>query len=764
MSPTFTRPAATSVDWQSFLAQHDLKWTQLPEAWDEGPFMGNGMLGSMLYYDRKAGALRLDISSTEVQDHRRPILNSGIENSRLPVGHFCLRTAGSIVEASFRLDLYNAISLGTLKTTRGTVSVKTYVHASDMVFEVNTHGTEGEREVGWEFVPEEAFSVRQAYGLRTKNASRFDRDYTPNPKGRRDEERNEQLWLQPLLAGGGAATAWNSTGQRLVISITFDRMEVPRNRALNTVRQVMAVDASDSLATHEAWWHAYYPASFITIPDARLESFYWIQMYKIACCTRVDRAMVDNNGPWLQETPWPYATWNLNVQLIYWCAIPSNRASLVGSLMDAIHEHRQELIDNCEKQYRHDSATLLRTTGTDLHSPANAPSPKGTVGSQTGLSTGALGSSAPPEVGNLPWALHDCWLAFKHTMDLDMLRDKLYPMLRRTTNYYLHFLIRGDDGKLHLPPTYSPEYGSAKDANYNLALLRWSCTALLEAISLLELDDVLAPKWTSVLQDLVDYPSDDRMGWLIGDGFPLKDSHRHYSHMLQAYPLYLVNRDQGHTATEIIQKTLDHWQSMPEMLRGYSCTGAASFSAALGRGDQALAFLKGLFDDFIRPNTMYKEDGPVIETPLSGAQSIMDMLCQSWGGVVRPFPAMPTAWDRALFADLTAEGAFSVSARWEGGRTAWVSIYSDAGHPLVVETDIADPEVSVGGQSRSTTRNDRNFLVIDLKKGETVLIYPKGSTPDLVITPLPLTSEGTNIWGMNGHSFESGNRDSHIDG
>lgn len=29
---------------------------------------------------------------------------------------------------------------------------------------------------------------------------------------------------------------------------------------------------------------------------------------------------------------------------------------------------------------------------------------------------------------------------------------------------------------------------------------------------------------------------------------------------------------------------------------------------------------------------MYKEAGPVIETPLSGAQCIHDMLLQSWGG------------------------------------------------------------------------------------------------------------------------------------
>ncbi|ORY27113.1 alpha-L-fucosidase [Naematelia encephala] len=754
----------SSVDWRAFLAQHDLVWTQLPEAWDEGPFMGNGMLGSMLYYDTVARSLRLDINSTEVQDHRRPIVNSGIENSRLPVGHFLLRTAGSVIDASFRLDLYDATCLGTLRTTEGAITLKIYVHSLEMVTIVFMSSTLGEADAAWEFVPEEAFSVRQAYGLRTNVAARFEKDYEPNPKGFRRDDGFEQLWVQPLHAGGGTASAWNATDGRLIVSIAYDRMAVPETQVLNTVRRLKAADESDMSTSHLAWWHAYYQASFVTIPDARLESFYWIQMYKIACATREDRAMVDNNGPWLQETPWSYATWNLNVQLTYWCMIPSNRAALVRSLMNTIHDHREELIKNCEPRYRHDSATLLRTTGTDLHAPANAPSETGTVGCQSGLSSGSSDSLAPPEVGNLPWALHNCWLAFKHTMDLEMLREKLYPMLRRTTNYYLHFLTRSEDGKLHLLPTYSPEYGSARDTVYNLAILRWSCTALLEAADLLGIDDNLIPSWKNVLQDLVDYPADDAMGWLIGDDLPLSTSHRHYSHILQAYPLYLVNRDQGKPATEIIRKTLEHWQSMPEMLRGYSCTGAASISAALGKGDDALAYLMGLFDDFIRPNTMYKEDGPVIETPLSGAQSILDMLCQSWGGVVRPFPAMPALWKQALFADLTAEGGFVLSARWEGSKTKWISIHSKAGQPLIVETDISQPKVIVDGMSLSVVRNDSGFLVIDLKKGETVLIHPKDDAPNVAIVPIRQASIYTNIWGINPHSINSGNRESRIDG
>lgn len=53
---------------------------------------------------------------------------------------------------------------------------------------------------------------------------------------------------------------------------------------------------------------------------------------------------------------------------------------------------------------------------------------------------------------------------------------------------------------------------------------------------------------------------------------------------------------------------------------------------------------------------MYKESGPVIETPLSAAQSIHDMLLQSWGGKIRIFPAIPATWKDIAYSGLRTEG------------------------------------------------------------------------------------------------------------
>src|SRR5439155_3346206 len=279
-----------------------------------------------------------------------------------------------------------------------------------------------------------------------------------------------------------------------------------------------------------------------------------------------------------------------------------------------VDRFRQTVADRVAAPYRDDSAGIPRTTDMTLLN--------GAAMGTSGFAVGIPGQDPPtPEVGNLTWALHNVWLSYRHTMDRRILRDVVFPLLRRTVNYYRHFLAPGPDGKLHLPPTFSPEYGvDAPDCNYDLSLIRWGCTTLLESASLLGIDDPLAPAWRDILANLAEFPVDAN-GFMIGAGVPFAKSHRHYSHMLMVYPLYLVNWEQPeHRA--LIDTSLRHWISFEGALQGYSFTGAASISAQALRGDASAFYLAELLRRFVQPNTMYKESGPVIETPLSAAQSL----------------------------------------------------------------------------------------------------------------------------------------------
>nr|WP_294894367.1 hypothetical protein [uncultured Pedobacter sp.] len=312
-------------------------------------------------------------------------------------------------------------------------------------------------------------------------------------------------------------------------------------------------------------------------------------------------------------------------------------------------------------------------------------------------------------------------------MDTSFLREKCYPLLRRSINYYLHILAKEKDGKYHIPMGYSPEYpvankgfpGETKDPNMDIALVNWGLKTLLNASETLNVDENLRNEWREVLENLVDYQVNEN-GLMIGADLPYTVSHRHYSHLLMIYPLYLLNIDNDKNRA-LIEKSLKNWIGDPKGLQGYSYTGASSISSAIGNGDDALKYLKGL-NRFILPNGLYKEKGPVFETPLSAAQCLQDMLLQSWGGKVRVFPAVPNQWKDLEFKNWLTEGAFEVSAKLKNGKTEFIEIKSLAGSPLIIKAQLKNPKVCINNKIVVLKQLSKDVYTFDLLKNQMLTI------------------------------------------
>ncbi|MEU5634577.1 glycosyl hydrolase family 95 catalytic domain-containing protein [Streptomyces rishiriensis] len=707
--------------WADFLRGQDLLWSRLPTRWYEGPFLGDGLLGSMVYQEPGANRIRFTVQHGRVQDHR-PEFGSGWGTCRLPVGHLTLEPVGTITAVDWRLSLWNAELTGTVTTSAGTLTLAALIHDEVLAVRVTADG--GERVV-WTFHPEEAVSPRRVQEAPPAG-------YTPNPPwtAKTAADGVEQV-LQPLT-GGQTATAYRRTGAELLLSVGHS---APSTTAAETdsLRNLRRAKSYDALRRrHVGWWHALYPKSFVSFPDQRLQSFHWIQLYKVASASRAGGPVMATTGPWLEPTPWPAVWWNLNVQLEYWLIHGFNHPEL-DSLASTLRQNQEQLIANVPAAYRSDSSGVGRSS--DMFATRDVGRP----------GTGA-------ETGDLTWALHNVWLSYRHSMDEGLLRDTVYPVLRRAINYYLHFLTPGSDGRLHLPSTLSPEYPVVppQDTNYDLALIRWGCQTLLESAELLGVDDESAPRWRDVLARLTPYPV-DADGFMIGADTPYAQSHRHYSHLLMVYPLYLVNWDQPENR-ELITRSVEHWHALTGAHRGYSYTGAASLYAMTGDGDTAVSYLRKFFDPATRypcqANTHYTEAGPVIETPLSASQSLHDMFCQSWGGVVRVFPAVPSAWADLTLHDFRTQGAFLVSAVRTAGRTRFVRIRSLAGAPLKVKHGLSGRLTVLlddGSPARTHDLGD-GVLSIDLPRSREVLIH-SGSRPDLVIAPVAVGEPGA-AWGL----------------
>lgn len=694
------------TDWKSFLARHDMVWKRLPERFENAAYTGNGQLGAMVFTADKGQSLRWQMGRSDV----------AFMTARIPIGDFILKPQGAITGGEMRLDLWNAEVRGTLKTDKGEIEFRTYTHTDEMVnvFETICRGSE---KATWSWEPGLAVDPRKVY----KKEPITDKDRNESPRAGR--EGDIDFSYQPLKPSGGHLTAWKSVDAGngksvLYAAIGYAKQEADaKSEALAVLRKA---SSGKLIESHRDWWHRFWPEGFVSIPDTRLEGFYYIQMYKMASATRPGRPALDLMGPWFRTTPWTKIWWNLNIQLAYWPQLTGNRLELGQSLCELIDGGAAALARNAG-EFSADSAYVSRATGYDCVGGGGA------------------------ELCNLPWTMHNYWLQYRYSMDDDMLR-RLFPMLKRSINFYLHLLKEGPDGKLHITKGLSPEYEEQPspnpDCNIDLSLLRWGCETLLASCERLKLTDPQIPQWKDTLARLTPYPQNEN-GLMISASVPFAHSHRHYSHLVMIYPLYTMTLEQPENR-ELVVKSLKHWMGMPQRLAGYSYTGAASISALLGEGDEAAKYLNKLLDTKIPPNTLYVEAGPCIETPLSAAASLNDMLLSSWGDRIRVFPGTPSAWKDASFHNLRAQGAFLVSAARKDGKTQWVRVKSLAGEPCRIRPGL-------DGDVKSTVPMKPagpGVFDLTLPKGGEALLYTGPRIPDATITPVPADPAKTNTYGL----------------
>lgn len=716
------------MNWEAFLSKHDFvrddvryhaaaplhadAASKLMHEWGYGAFIGNGMIGAMIYKDSPQ-AMMWELGRNDVVAHNHL---DGIDWSvpRVPIGDFMLRPKASILSESMRLSLWNAETRGVMRTEAGSLEWRSIAHAETDCLVIEWQGVGGEA-ANAGFRPRHGISPRLAYADRRPPS-----EHLPPPPVQYDYDGMHvslQSYITQLPDGraafeGTSAVAWMErriSPEHGVIYISIandDQSEDAGSIACRTLAAAAEHDLEELFEVHRAWWHRYYPASFLTVPDQHWERIYWLQMYKLACATRQDAPVVDNQGPWLTRSPWPGTWWNLNVQLSYLSVYKANRLSLAESLINTLERHQEQLRRNAEPIGLQDGVFIGRVSSTNLVSPCTNPE---------------------LEMGNLTWTLHNVWRHYRSTMDEALLR-RLYPLLRGAVQVYLHLCYLGEDGCWHLPKTSSPEYPGpvhataypTEDCNYDLALFRWGCEALLEASERLGLKDPTAKRWRDILARLTPYPT-DVTGFRIGKDVGLDISHRHYSHLLMFFPLHLLDPDIPEHR-ELIRKSMEHWVNFKGALQGYSYTGAACMAATLGDGNKALDYLNE-FRSYLLPNTMYVEQGPVIETPLSSAEAIHYMLLQCWGNTIRIFPAVPDAWRDLAFDRLLAEGAFEVSGVWKNGCAEYAVIKSLAGETLRVRPNLPGPLKLTGERVFSATSVGEGVYEIDLKQGEAVILY-----------------------------------------
>jgi hypothetical protein len=731
---------ADSTGWAQYMQGTRLYWDSIGADFYDGIIAGNGRLGVNMYKENNR-TLRFDIGRSDVTDQRPHYPDSMftqqlVSHPRLPIGRMVIRTTGEITRASLHLDIYNAEARGTIQTSKGVVEVFFLVPSGEEIVHIELGEREAEKII-CEWTGEKAMTPRISFG-RVKAA---DYKYVPNPDFELKDSAGFGICYQPLLAAGEYATVWThgmANGKHVIdVAVGFSKLAKGKAipEAINAIKNFRSKPLTQVLNKHYLWWNNYYQKSFISLPDKKLESYYWLQLYKVASATRPDKPIIDLMGPWFtSKTPWPAIWWNLNTQLTYSPLFTSNHMEMTLPLFNLLKQNRQQLINNVPAQWRHDASAIGRMSTFDLVAPLN----------HNDLRLGQF------EPGNLVWMMLYYYRYYQYTGDETEMRQHIYPLLKRSVNYLIHLLKKDDQGVYHLIKSHSPEFADAEDAHYTLAGLKWGLQTLKKMNERLALNDKDAARWEEIASKLTPLHVDGT-GYMIGKDVVLTASHRHYSHLMAIYPYRLLDMEQENDRALAV-RSIKHWHSMPSALAGYSYTGASAMFSLLGDGDNSFRYLSDFLKRHAEPGGLYAEAGPCFETPLAFATSLLEMLIQSDDGRIRIFPAIPTSWQDAAFNKLAAEGAFEVDAARVKGKLGMVRIKSLKGNTCRLEL----PEITafeLHSDKRGKITPDRTALKgwqqlrFNTIPGETINIIEAGEKQqNSLVIPF---GEQLNFWGLN---------------
>ena len=479
---------------------------------------------------------------------------------------------------------------------------------------------------------------------------------------------------------------------------------------------------------HASWWASFWHRSDLSVPNAALQRQWYLETYKFGAAARRGAPPVSLQAVWTADEggipPWKGDYHHdLNTELSYWPCYSGNRLEGGRGFLDWLWETRE-------------AASAWTRSFWGLPG-LNVPMTADLAGRQMGgweqytfsATTGA-------------WLAHHFHLHWRYSRDRAFLVERAHPYLAEVCMFLEAVTEVGEDGTRHLPLSSSPEiFDNRLEAwmppttNYDLALMRWAFAAAAEMAG--EIGRAAETEhWRGVLRSMpeLNRAPDGRL--LVAPGLALPESHRHFSHLMAIHPLGLLTWEGSEDDRRTICGAIAELERLGTGLWcGYSFAWFASLAARAKDGPRAERALETFSQAFCSPNSFHlngDQSGTghsrftyrpfTLEGNFAAGAALQEMLLQSYGGVVRVFPAVPPQWSEAAFATLRADGAFLVSARREGGRTVEVRVEAEAGGRLVLEDPFGGAPASVDGDGAAHARRDGGAWTAELSRGG-VLIW-----------------------------------------